>query len=118
MVNLEVTVADFVVTCQDVLDSYGGIVEFELIAGSLALDFANTVHSHGLPDPEDDLKTLADRAEWGVQAGLWEDRTARSLGHAEAAAQSAKLRRVRRLREVVYALFVAIARGEQVPAQT
>ena len=35
-------------------------MDYEFLGGNLALDFTNTVHSHGTADPGDDLKTTAD----------------------------------------------------------
>jgi predicted RNA-binding Zn ribbon-like protein len=93
-------------------------VTFELIAGNLALDFANTVHSHGLPDPRDDLKTISDLAAWALQAGVWTERDGQLLlRKAGAAAGAVVLQHSRRLREMIYALFAGIASsGQPVPA--
>jgi predicted RNA-binding Zn ribbon-like protein len=83
---------------------------FEFVAGNLALDFANTVHSHGLADPQDDLKTHGDLVAWVRQAGLL------SEAESQQALRGAKnsttdFRRFLRLRELVYALFSRLARG-------
>jgi hypothetical protein len=42
-------------------------VNYEFLGGNLALDFANTVHSHGMVDPCDDLKTAAVASGWSSQ---------------------------------------------------
>jgi len=51
---------------------------FQFVAGNLALDFANTVHSRGFSDPQDDLKTYGDLMGWSQQAGLLSDRQRRN----------------------------------------
>jgi len=43
---------------------------YEFVGGNLALDFANTVHSVGAEDPQDDLQTWADLLAWGRGAGV------------------------------------------------
>ena len=48
-------------------------MDYEFLGGSLALDFTNTVHSHGMSDPGEDLKTAADLVKWAAQAGLLRD---------------------------------------------
>ena len=50
----------------------------EFVAGNLALDFANTVHSHGSSGPQDHLKTYGDLIGWSQQAGLLSDRQRRN----------------------------------------
>jgi len=42
-------------------------VNYEFLGGNLALDFANTVHSQGMVDPCDDLKTAAVASGWSSQ---------------------------------------------------
>jgi hypothetical protein len=42
-------------------------MNYEFLGGNLALDFANTVHSHSMVDPCDDLKTAAVASGWSLQ---------------------------------------------------
>ncbi len=42
-------------------------MNYEFLGGNLALDFANTVHSQGMVDPCDDLKTAAVASGWSSQ---------------------------------------------------
>ena len=94
-------------------------MDFEFVAGNLALDFANTVHSHGLPDPRDDLKTCSDLVAWGVQAGVWAERDRQLLVRkARSQAGAAHLRRSRQLREMIYHLFVGIAGSGKLAPET
>jgi predicted RNA-binding Zn ribbon-like protein len=89
-------------------------MNFELVAGNLALDFANTVHSYGRQDPQDDLKGYADLVSWQLQAGLV-NRTERSellrVAQAEEPDASAVFNQFLRLREVVYDIFASLAQG-------
>jgi predicted RNA-binding Zn ribbon-like protein len=81
-------------------------MNFEFIGGNLALDFANTVHSFLLRDPQDDLKTPADLIDWGVQAGLIKEHECSRLLRKT---DIADLRRARELRKIVYYLFARVA---------
>ena len=38
-------------------------MDYEFLGGNLALDFTNTLHSHGMSDPGEDLKIAADLVE-------------------------------------------------------
>jgi predicted RNA-binding Zn ribbon-like protein len=81
---------------------------FEFIAGNLALDFANTVHSHGLPDPRDDLKTTTDLAVWIREAGLVTESENRQLLRqlrTQPGRAAAAFKRALNLRKLVYDLF-------------
>lgn len=92
-------------------------MEFEFIAGNLALDFANTVHNFGASDPEDDLKGSLDLANWARQAGLltkqesWENSGA---GRADPGVASSGFKRALRLRGLIYEIFSAVAQGNRV----
>jgi predicted RNA-binding Zn ribbon-like protein len=90
-----------------------------LEGGHLALDFVNTVG--GLrddpPSPDDELfVTYADLANWCARLGVISEREAESLraaaGRDERAARRA-LRRALKLRELVYAIFRALADGDR-----
>src|SRR5579864_2567493 len=86
-------------------------MEYEFLAGNLALDFANTVHSHGTADPGDDLKTAADLVEWAAQAGLFRNAETRQLQNAPA--DEARFRRALALREQLYEIFRRAAKGKK-----
>jgi predicted RNA-binding Zn ribbon-like protein len=92
---------------------------FELSGGHLALDFANTASRR--PDPAQNRERLTDFGRlvtWGEQAGLLTEKAALRLragakDHARSAA--AALKRAVTLREAIYELFAAFARGVPVP---
>ena len=72
-------------------------VSFQFIAGNLALDFANTVHSAGAEDPQDDLTTPADLQRWVDAAGLLKGSSWRC--------SAAELANLKSLRQAVYRGF-------------
>ena len=90
-------------------------MKFEFVAGNLALDFANSVHEHGSPDPQDDLKTYADLIDWSRQAGLLSERQCRDLHRKKPAQARLEFKRALALREAVYAIFSSQARGKRAP---
>jgi predicted RNA-binding Zn ribbon-like protein len=87
-------------------------VVYRFIAGNLALDFANTVHCVGLPDPLDELKTIGDLLDWARRAEVLHDgdltRLAARFRHDHARARRA-LTRALRLRSAIYELFSQLA---------
>jgi|SRR5205085_5770413 len=85
-------------------------MNYEFLGGNLALDFANTVHNHGTVDPGDDLKTVADLAEWATQAGLLRDREGSQKGKAR---DRVRFRRAVALRELLYEVFSRAAHGKR-----
>jgi predicted RNA-binding Zn ribbon-like protein len=94
--------------------------EFEISGGHPALDFANTISRRSDPANNTERLTHYGRlVSWSAQAGLVTAREAERL-RAEAAdrprAATAALRRAIGLREAIFELFVAIARGERTPA--
>ena len=86
-------------------------MDYEFLGGNLALDFANTVHSHGKADPGDDLKTAADLVGWAAQAGLLRDAETRQLRRTPA--DEARFRRALALRELLYEIFSRAAKGKK-----
>ena len=93
---------------------------FEISGGHPALDFTNTVSRRS--DPEENREGFTSYGRlisWSLQAGLLTAREAERL-RAEAGrrprAATAALRRATALREAIFELFVAIARGERAPA--
>src|ERR1700680_4577508 len=89
-------------------------MDYEFLGGNLALDFTNTLHSHGMSDPGEDLKTAADLAEWAAQAGLLRDAETHKLGRVHA--DQVRFRRALALRELLYEIFSRAARGREAPA--
>ena len=91
-------------------------MDYEFLGGNLALDFANTVHSHGMADPGDDLKSAGDLVGWAAQAGLLRDAETRQLRRAPA--DEARFRRALALRELLYGLFSRTAKGKKPQPET
>jgi len=94
---------------------------FGLDAGHLALDFANTISRREAQDESRDRLTHYGRlVSWGREAELLTDEEATRL-RAEAAdrprAAVVALRRAVALREAIFDLFVALARGESAPVE-
>jgi predicted RNA-binding Zn ribbon-like protein len=85
-----------------------------LIGGALCLDMANTLNGHGKPGGHEYLKDYRDLAVWCRRAGILTDRDAERL-IAEAARRPAQaaaaFERAIALRETIYRIFSAIARG-------
>ena len=93
---------------------------FELDGGHPALDFANTISRRTDPaDSRERLTHYGRLVSWGVQAGLVTTRNGerlRALASGRPRAAIAALRRAIALREAIFSLFVARARGDRVPA--
>src|SRR5262249_21849061 len=93
-----------------------GTHRFNLIGGHPVLDFLNTVGSHRLVTPREDLQTPEDLVSWGLQSGWLDPERARAMlveiqlrpGDARAA-----LTRVRAFRESLYRVFLATCEGAQ-----
>jgi predicted RNA-binding Zn ribbon-like protein len=90
-------------------------MRYEFVGGNLALDFANTVHSHGMADPGDDLKIAADFVTWASQAGLL--RRSEIARLQRASPENARFRRALALREVLYEIFSRTANGKKPRSQ-
>jgi predicted RNA-binding Zn ribbon-like protein len=86
-------------------------MDYEFLGGNLALDFTNTLHSHGTADPGEDLKTTADLVEWAAQAGLLRGAQANKLARFQAG--PARLRSAIALRELLYEIFSRLANGKK-----
>jgi len=94
--------------------------EFELSGGHPALDFTNTISRRAVPeDCRDRLTHYGRLVSWGVQAKLVSakdgDRLRRDARERPRAAAAA-LRRAVAVREAIFSLAVAVARGERAPA--
>jgi predicted RNA-binding Zn ribbon-like protein len=87
----------------------------DLLAGKLALDFANTVGWHASEHPEETLHHYEDLLSWGEQAGAISASEAEGL-RADATrgteAADATLEQARIFRETIYRIFSAIAGGD------
>src|SRR5207302_1359748 len=84
-------------------------------ADRLPLDLANTVSWRRSADPIERLRDYGDVLEWARQARVITPREARTLARAAARhprQATAVLGRVRILREAIYRVFAALARGQ------
>jgi predicted RNA-binding Zn ribbon-like protein len=92
--------------------------QFELIAGSLCLDFINTLDNRPSGEPRELLTDFSDLARFGEESGILTPQQAdfffhkvrRRSNEAEAA-----LRRARKLREALHAIFSALMNGQNAP---
>jgi predicted RNA-binding Zn ribbon-like protein len=92
--------------------------DFELTAGALCLDLANTV-SDRPTTPRERLRSYADLLRWSRLAGVVSARGEASLGalaRARPRRAARVLERAVALREAVYRIFSALARDEAPPA--
>lgn len=91
---------------------------FELGAGAVCLDFANTVDSRPTAEPRELLGDYDDLVRWSVQSEVLTSSQARRLV-AEAGRRGGQaasvLRRARELREAIFEIFSAIARETPPP---
>lgn len=93
--------------------------EKELVGGNLALDFANTVSTHGPDRLNDWLGGYHDLAWWSVRAGVVDDAGAHALiarSRAEAGEAARVFARAIALREAIFRAFSSLAREEAVVA--
>src|SRR5438128_781338 len=91
-------------------------LRFDLVAGELALDFANTAGGARQPEKEY-LLSYGDLVAWGRQAGALSAEEAAGLSREAArrpAEAAAVLRRAIALREAVYRVFAAQASAKPV----
>ncbi|MBZ5596967.1 MAG: CGNR zinc finger domain-containing protein [Acidobacteriia bacterium] len=89
-------------------------MQFEFIAGNLALDFANTVHDYGASVSEDDLKSGSELVRWARQAGLLSERESQELyrqAGANLGPAATGFQRSLRLRRLVYEVFSDLSHG-------
>jgi predicted RNA-binding Zn ribbon-like protein len=89
--------------------------QFEVTAGALCLDLANTIDNRPTDTPKERLGSYADLVSWGEQAGAIGSAEARRLNTAarrRPAAAAAVLRRTRALREALFAIFAAVVEGD------
>jgi predicted RNA-binding Zn ribbon-like protein len=87
-----------------------GSYKYQYVGGNLALDFVNTVAYRADPKRlQDRLQTPGEARQWAIQAGL-PDRNAIK----RSAMAKADLRRVRAVREELFAVFHAMAAGRSI----
>jgi predicted RNA-binding Zn ribbon-like protein len=95
--------------------------EFDLTGGQLALDLANTVSRRGDPARrKDHLETYRDLIAFARQSGVMSARQAGELiayGEQHGAQARRTFQQTIRLRETVYEVFSAIARGKSPSAE-
>ncbi|HET9604147.1 MAG TPA: CGNR zinc finger domain-containing protein [Gemmatimonadales bacterium] len=85
-----------------------------LIAGHPALDFTNSVGWHAGANQEEHFHSYGDLLDWAGDAKVLTPQHLASLGRkaaAQPAAARAALRRAIAIREVIYRVFSAVARG-------
>jgi predicted RNA-binding Zn ribbon-like protein len=90
-------------------------IEWELDAGNLVLDFANTAEFHASDQPDEKLNSYADLVSWAETAGIISPQAGRALlttskdnpKIAEKSLQSAL-----ELREIIYRIFSELAGGK------
>lgn len=92
------------------------VADIRLLGGHVALDFTNTVDSRRDCWGPDVLENYTDLIIWALRVQVVDDRVARYLrqvanGDPQAAAEA--LDRAKRLREALYAVFGAEARGRR-----
>ena len=90
--------------------------KFDLDAGLLCLDFANTLDWHASEHPIEMLTSYADLVNFGLESGLLNaEEAARLLERSQERPYIAKtwLIQAIRLREALYRVFVAIAHSEE-----
>ena len=83
--------------------------QFQFIAGNLALDFANTVHSVGEDDPQDDLQTYSDLMVWAQGANF--------KGSKDRGEDTSALAMFKDLRDCIYEIFSAVSGGHNPGAE-
>ena len=91
------------------------VEELHLVGGNAALDFANTVGSHSSDHPHDYIHTFEELLDWCARAGVLtpeQGRVLRKKAAAEPARAAEALKQAGRLRQTIYRLFMAVARGE------
>lgn len=87
-----------------------------LLGGNLCLDFVNGLDPRGGPHPRDFLTSYAALVSWGRHAAILTDEEARTLireSQSHQAQADATLEQAVALRETMYRVFVAVARGQQ-----
>lgn len=98
----------------------GDAIEFDLCGDHLALNFANTMTERESATPIERLRSYDDLVAFAEQSGIVaaaEARRLRAWGKREPEAAEAVRRDAVALREPLYAIFAAVARGRAPAAQ-
>ena len=82
------------------------------IGGHLALDFCNTVGEHLATQPDEMLLDWESFLRWATQTGLIAPQTYAELLH-----HPAPVEKIVHLREAIYRIGLAIARGDSIPSR-
>jgi predicted RNA-binding Zn ribbon-like protein len=93
---------------------------FELSGGALCLDFVNTVDNRPTLERRELLPNYRELVSWALQAGALHAAEARWLSRKadrQRREADAVLARARALREALFGLFSAAARGRSIPAK-
>lgn len=93
---------------------------FDLDAGELCLDFANTLDWHASSRPIEMLNRYGDLLAWGRAAGLLNETEEEALlrtADQRPEAAGRVLEEARELREAIYRIFVAVSQGQAAAAQ-
>ena len=98
------------------------IARLRVVGGDLALDFVNTVDGERDGDPGfEHLRSYEDLVAWGSRVGLLPEERARRLlrgGRGRTSEAEAAYVRALELRDDLYELFRAVARGKSPPPES
>ena len=92
-------------------------LKFDLTAGRLCLDFANTVDKRGSGNPEDKLSGYEELVAFGLQTGVFSRAESRKLwrqGRQDKIEASKLFRQAVELREMIFRVLSAMADGREV----
>ena len=95
-------------------------VKFDLTAGCLCLDFANTVDKRSSAQPEDKLSGFEAFVAFGQQTGIFspgEERELRERGKSNPEEATRVFRQAVELRELVFRILSAVVSGREVPEE-
>jgi len=99
-----------------IADAPSRVSVLPLVGGELAFDFTNTSSGRGGPQHKENLRTPEDLVVWARRAMLLAPRDGDYIGKrlaADAALGAQLLERALALREVIYAIGIACARGQR-----
>jgi predicted RNA-binding Zn ribbon-like protein len=89
--------------------------QFELLGGALCLDFLNTIHEYGAPDPQEELHHWNDFIAFGHQTGAITQKEAKLLSrnaNENPSIAGKALSMAKECREGLYRIFLAIAHSK------
>src|SRR5262245_33664305 len=95
-------------------------MRFEFIAGSLCLDFANTIHNFRAEEKEEELNAISDLLQWANEAGLLSgadhDRLTAHYNRNPREATAA-LARATAIRDLLLSTFAGFANGHSISSR-